>query len=69
MNSSTSTKLHRGMADRTETNAETRMLCVITLACYSTALAAIFILGYSLLALALSAAEQHLINIYSRLGL
>ena len=60
MNSPTSKKLHAGTADRTQTNAETRILCVITLACYSTTLAAMCALGYSLLALALSAAVQQI---------
>ena len=53
----------------TETNAETQMLRVITLACYSTTLVAIFVLDYSLLALALNAAGQHVVAIYSPHGI
>ena len=52
-----------------ETADEQRMLCGIALVCYSTTLASLIALGYSLPLLALSAAGQQVAALYSRLGI
>jgi len=48
---------------------EARMLTVIILCCYSTVLAAMFTVGYSLMMLALSAASQEIGALYSTYGI
>lgn len=46
--------------------AETRMLCAITLTCYVTALAGLFITGYTVFSLAACSLEQGIFAAYSR---
>ena len=47
---------------------ERRLLCAFAFACYSTALASLAAIGYSLSALALSAAGQQVASVYAALG-
>ena len=47
----------------------TRLLSAIALLCYSAALAALFALGYSLVALAINVAGQQIGTIYSPHGM
>lgn len=49
-----------------EKNAETRMLCAITLTCYVTSLAGLLALGYSVFSLAARALNENIFAIYSR---
>lgn len=50
----------------TDHNAETRMLCAITLTCYVTALAGLFVAGYTVFSLAARGLEQGIFAAYSR---
>lgn len=52
-----------------ETAAERRVLCGITFVCYSSALASLVALAYSLSELALSTVAQQLAVLYSRAGM
>ena len=57
------------MRSPAQTETETRVLSVIALFCYSASLAALFVLGYSLIALALDVAIQQISAIYSPHGM
>lgn len=52
-----------------ETNAESPVLCAITLACYASILAALFVSGYTLLVFMQDTAGQHIVNIYLARGI
>ena len=50
----------------TEKNAETRMLCAITLTCYVTTLAGLLVLGYSVFSVAACKFDESIFAAYSR---
>lgn len=50
----------------TEKNAETRMLCAITLTCYVTSLAGLLALGYSMFSLAARTLDENIFAVYTR---
>jgi hypothetical protein len=50
----------------TEKNAETRLLCAITLTCYLTTLAGLLAMGYSVFSLAACTLEDTIFAAYSR---
>jgi hypothetical protein len=52
-----------------DTKTERGMLCGIIFICYSTALASLVAFGYSLFSLALSAAGQQIVALYTSTGM
>jgi hypothetical protein len=50
----------------TEKNAETRMLCAITLTCYVTTLAGLLAMSYSVFSLATCSFGENIFAAYSR---
>jgi hypothetical protein len=48
--------------------AETRMLAALALVAYPAALACVAAIGYALFALAMRAAELHVLNVYAAQG-
>ena len=57
------------MIMRDQTKTGTQMLSAIALFCYSASLAALFAIGYSLIAFALDVAGQQIGAIYSSRGM
>jgi hypothetical protein len=50
----------------TEKNAGRRMLCAITLTCYATMLAGLFVVGYTVFSLAARTLDESIFTLYSR---